>query len=48
MASKVPRDQVLDWAYSLIPVRQPPLAIGEREDQVAARLVEWKRRSRSW
>jgi hypothetical protein len=32
---KVPRDHVLDWAYKLIPVRQPPLAI-EIEAQVAA------------
>jgi hypothetical protein len=32
---KVPRDQMLDWAYKLIPVRQPPLAI-EIESQVAA------------
>ena len=32
---KVPRDQMLDWAYMLIPVRQPLLAI-EIEAQVVA------------
>jgi hypothetical protein len=32
---KVPRDQMLDWAYKLIPVRQPLLAI-EIEAQVVA------------
>jgi hypothetical protein len=34
---KVPRDQMLDWAYKLISVRQPPLAI-EIEARVAASL----------